>query len=196
MPGRAPRLYLPYAPMASDRSTSLGTVHWPTMTPSANAAGARLATATQNNYLFGWRRFLGFLAIHEPAALEAAPTERLTIERIRSFIAHLAETNSPRSVASQVDALYKAARVMMPEHDWTWFKAVKARLYRAAPRTCSNRAGHYQPAAARPWPAVDGREHASTGHSDQHGRCHPLPRWLDVRACCVYPVPAQESRRA
>ena len=29
--------------------------------------------------------------------------------------------------------MYKAARVMMPEHDWTWLKAVKARLYRAAP---------------------------------------------------------------
>jgi hypothetical protein len=36
-------------------------------------------------------------------------------------------------VASQVAALYHAARVMMPERDWTWLKAVKARLHRAAP---------------------------------------------------------------
>ena len=71
--------------------------------------------------------------IHEPAALELAPTERLTIERVRPFVAHLAETNTPRSVASQVDALYHAARVMMPECDWTWLKTVKARLYAAAP---------------------------------------------------------------
>ena len=61
------------------------------------------------------------------------PAERLTIERVRSFVAHLAETNTPRSVAASVDALYQAARVMMPERDWTWLKAVKARLYGRRP---------------------------------------------------------------
>ena len=30
--------------------------------------------------------------------------------------------------------LYQAARVMMPERDWTWLKAVKARLYGRRPR--------------------------------------------------------------
>jgi integrase/recombinase XerD len=84
--------------------------------------------------MFGWRRFLGYLALHEPLALEASPIERVTIGRIRSFAAHLAETNSPRSVAGSVDAVYKAARLMMPDRDWGWLKAVKARLYRAAPR--------------------------------------------------------------
>ena len=80
-----------------------------------------------------WRRFLGFLAISEPTALEVAPNERLTIERVRAFVAHLAETRAPRSVASSVDALYQAARVIMPECNWTWLKVVKARLYMAAP---------------------------------------------------------------
>lgn len=101
--------------------------------PFADAAGARLAKASRDNYLVAWRRFLGFLAIHEPTASEIPPAERLTVERIRSFVAHLARTNSPQSVAAGVDKLYHAARVMMPERDWTWLKAVKARLYRAAP---------------------------------------------------------------
>ena len=92
-----------------------------------------LAKATQTNYLFGWRRFLGFLAVHEPAALQIGPRERLTVKRIRSFVAHLAETNSPRSVAGGVDTLYKAARMMMPEGDWTWLKVIKGRLHAAAP---------------------------------------------------------------
>jgi integrase len=87
--------------------------------------------------MFGWRRFLGYLSLYEPLALEASPIERVTIERIRSFTAHLAETNSPRSVAGSVDAVYKAARLIMPDRDWTWLKAVKARLYRAAPRHAS-----------------------------------------------------------
>jgi integrase/recombinase XerD len=133
MPGREPRLHLPYGQWpAADR------LLWERAMcsdddPFAGAAGARLAKASQQNYLFAWRRFLGFLATNEPAALEVAPTERITIERVRSFVAHLAESNIPRSVAGQVDMLYKAARVMMPERDWTWLKAVKARLYRAAP---------------------------------------------------------------
>ena len=87
----------------------------------------------KRQYLFAWRRFLGFLAIEEPSALEIAPAERLTIERIRAYVSHLAETNTPQSVAIQIDALYKAARAMMPQHDWTWLKSVKARLYAAAP---------------------------------------------------------------
>jgi integrase/recombinase XerD len=101
--------------------------------PFCDAPGARLAHSTRQKYLFAWRRFLGFLAISEPLALAADPTERLTIERVRAYVSHLAETNSPQSVASQVDALYQTARVLMPHHDWTWLKLVKARLYAAMP---------------------------------------------------------------
>jgi integrase len=101
--------------------------------PFAEAAGARLAKTSQDRCLQTWRRFLGFLAIHEPAALEVAPNERLTVERVRPFVAHLAETNIPSSVASRIEALYQAARAMMPERDWTWLKAIKARLHAAAP---------------------------------------------------------------
>jgi integrase/recombinase XerD len=133
VPGPEPRLHLPYAQWpAADRflwERAMGSDD----DPFADAAGARLANASRHNYLFAWLRFLGFLAIHEPTALDVAPAERLTIERVRPFVAHLAETNIPRSVAARVDALYQAARVMMPERDWTWLKTVKARLYRAAP---------------------------------------------------------------
>jgi hypothetical protein len=80
----------------------------------------------------GWRRFLGFLAMAEPTALEIAPAQRVTIARVRRFADHLAETNTPHSVASQIDALYGAARAMMPEQDWSWLRSVKARLYSAA----------------------------------------------------------------
>jgi integrase/recombinase XerD len=133
---REARLYLPHGQWpAADR------LLWHQAMASDDpfaAPGARLAEASKIDYWFAWRRWLGFLAIHEPTALDFAPSERLTIERMRSFAAHLAETNIPRSVAIQVDALYKAARVMMPERDWTWLKAVKARLHRAAPPSASS----------------------------------------------------------
>ena len=131
MRGHKARLYLPYP-----RWPSEDRLLWEQAMGSDDpfeAVGARLAKATQNNYLFGWRRFLGFLSITEPAALAVAPAERLTLERIRSFTVHLAETNIPRSVAVQVDTLYKAARTMMPVRDWSWLKAFNARLYAAAP---------------------------------------------------------------
>jgi len=101
--------------------------------PFSDAAGSRLAKSSKRQYQSAWRRYLGFLAIEEPLALEVAPAHRLTVGRTRAFASHLAATNKPQSVAIQIDALYKAARVMMPQQDWTWLKTMKARLYKAAP---------------------------------------------------------------
>src|SRR5262249_50054547 len=132
MPGPEARLHLPYGQWpAADQL--LWERAMASDDPFADAAGRRLAKATQHNWLFAWRRFLGFLAIYEPEALDIAPAERLTIARVRAFVAHLAETNAARSVASGVHSLYLVARVMMPERDWIWLKTVKTRLYRAAP---------------------------------------------------------------
>jgi integrase len=81
----------------------------------------------------GWRRFLGFLAINEPEALAISPIDRLSPECIKRFAKHLAETCLPASAATGVEAAYHAARVMMPDTDLGWLKAIKTRLYRAAP---------------------------------------------------------------
>jgi integrase/recombinase XerD len=136
MRGRKPRLHLPYVQWPpADRllwERAMGNDD-----PFAGAAGGGFAKSSQYNCLMAWRRFLGLLAIHEPAALEVAPIERLTVERARSLVAHLAESNNARSVASQVGWLYQAARVMMPERDWTWLRAMKARLHKAAPASAS-----------------------------------------------------------
>ena len=92
MRGLPPRLHLPFGqwPAADQRL-------WPHAMdsnddPFCDAPGARLAQATRDKYRFGWRRFLGFLAISEPLALGADPAERLTIARVRSYVSHLAET--------------------------------------------------------------------------------------------------------
>ena len=134
VPGPKPRLHLPYKqwPVA-DR------LLWQSAFCNddlfAEATGARLARASQERCLWAWRRFLGFLANQEATALNIAPAERLTIERVRALAKHLAETNAPTSVASSIDALYTAARAMMSDRDWRWLRAVKARLYKAASPT-------------------------------------------------------------
>jgi integrase len=101
--------------------------------PFSEASGARLAPSSKNQYWFAWRRFLGFLAINDPSAIDLSPVVRLNRERVCAYVDHLNETRIPRSVAIEVDALYKAARVMMPEQDLTWLKSIKARLHMAAP---------------------------------------------------------------
>jgi hypothetical protein len=90
MPGPAPRLHLPFR-------------HWPVADrllweramdsddPFAEApSGPRLTKASRQTYQLAWRRFLGFLATHEPTALELAPAERLTTGRIRGFVTDVA----------------------------------------------------------------------------------------------------------
>jgi integrase len=102
--------------------------------PFAGAAGARLAKSTLHVYRQAWGAFLGFLTITEPSALDVAPQERLTADRVRQFAQHLAQTNTPRSVAIQVDMLYGAARIIVPDADWGWLRVMKSRLRSAAPR--------------------------------------------------------------
>ena len=107
--------------------------------PFAEAPGAGLAKASKQTYQLAWRRFLGFIAAHEPTALELAPAERLTIDRVRAFVAELTATRIQTSIARLIDALSRAAWMMMPEHDWSWLRAIGTRLRAAAPAETQQR---------------------------------------------------------
>jgi integrase/recombinase XerD len=102
--------------------------------PFSARGAARLSPASRKRYFMGWRRFLGFLAIAEPEALEISPAERLSPERIKRFAKHLALTCSPSSVSTGVEAAYNAARVTMPDADFGWLKEMKTRLHKAVPK--------------------------------------------------------------
>jgi integrase len=138
MLGRQPKLHLPFAdwPQA-DRLIWDNAVN--NDDPFCDNSAGRLAKTTLHKHWMGWRRFLGFLAITQSGALELAPRDRLTAERVRQFAEHLRETNTPHSVAIQVDSLYGAARTMMPKSDWGWLRTIKARLYSVAPKGNSAR---------------------------------------------------------
>jgi integrase/recombinase XerD len=133
MPGPKPRLHLPFAdwPEADKLiwSGALGNDD-----PFEDSPGGRLAKTTMHKYWMGWRRFLGFIMITEPDMLDASPPDRVTKERVRRFAEHLAQTNTPHSVAIQIESLYGAARTMMPKSNWAWLRDMKTRLYAAAPR--------------------------------------------------------------
>ncbi len=129
MSGPQPRLHLPYS-------------QWPAADQVLWQKGfgeddpfsrVRLSAASQANCMRSWRRFLGFLNTQEPGGLDLHPGERLTAERVRLFAAQLARTNARNSVASLLQGLHAAARVMMPGRDWGWLKAIKDRVRVSAP---------------------------------------------------------------
>jgi integrase/recombinase XerD len=132
MSSRRARLHLPF-----ERWPAADQHLWQAATngddPFGDAEGASLADTSKKQYLFAWRRFLGFLSLEDASALDLPASDRLTKARVALFVGHLGETHIPRSVAIQIDALYKAARVMMPKLDLSWLKSVKARLHSAAP---------------------------------------------------------------
>jgi integrase/recombinase XerD len=92
---------------------------------------------------FGYQRWLGFLKANYPDDLSKPPAERITPERVRTFIDHLNAEIGPNSVAIAGDHLYAAARLIAPTTDWRWLKSIKARLAsRALPQDRFNRLVH------------------------------------------------------
>jgi len=133
MAGPPAKLHLPFAqwPEADQRLWASAVAE---DDPFADAPGARLAKTTRHSRWMAWRHFLGFLTITEPEALQVAPARRVTIDRVRDYARHLGETNTPYSVACQIDAFYGAARILLPKQDWTWLRHMKKRLFTAAPK--------------------------------------------------------------
>jgi hypothetical protein len=97
MPGFQPRLHLPYGDWPAEDQRLWQEAVAGGDDPFAQGAGAHLAASSQKRYLFGWRRWLGFLKLEDVAALDLLPAERMTMERVRKFAAHLAKTNLPPS---------------------------------------------------------------------------------------------------
>jgi integrase/recombinase XerD len=90
--------------------------------------GAHLAETTRTSIRFTYRRWLGFLKANNPDDFSMPPAERITPERVRTFIDHLGAEAGPSSVAIAANRLYAAAQLIAPTTDWAWLKSIKARL--------------------------------------------------------------------
>ena len=93
--------------------------------PAAHwAAGSRRSIAS------GYGRWIGYLTAVEPEALDRPPAERVTRDRLRRYLDHLRGEITPMGVFNYAKHLYDAIRVMAPDRDWRWFKAIVWRLDR------------------------------------------------------------------
>ena len=102
--------------------------------------GAHLAEGTRRMIRTAYRRWLGYLKEHYPDDLRLAQVDRIRPDRVRSFIDQLAAEVRLTTVATNIDNLHYAARLIAPERDWRWLASLKARLAaRAMPEDRFNR---------------------------------------------------------
>ena len=78
-------------------------------------------------------RWLRWLHLHEPAALQEAPTARTMMPRLQVWLDGLAHT-APMSRLMFFDGLLRVMTAAAPEADWTAHRRVTSRLKRAAGR--------------------------------------------------------------
>jgi len=96
--------------------------------------GVHLAEGTRRMIRTAYRRWLGFLREHDPSALEVAPADRFTLDRLRAFVDHLSAEVRASTVAHNIDNLHYAARLIAPDRDWSWLASLKVSLAARARR--------------------------------------------------------------
>ena len=91
-------------------------------------AGAYLSLGTRRMVLNGYSRWLGFVTTGCPADIDLNPAERITPDRVRTYVEQLLNEVRPTSVAAIIHGLHYAARLLDSEADWRWLRSLKARL--------------------------------------------------------------------
>jgi len=90
--------------------------------------GAHLAPGSRRTLRVAYRRWLGFLAAHDPEALHLAPAARLTRQRLAAFVAVLQAEGAATTTAIAIHGLYLTMRITAPEHGWTWLGEIRSAL--------------------------------------------------------------------
>lgn len=91
--------------------------------------GAHLSKGSRRKCESSHGRWLGHLAVADPEALLKSPGERLTMDRMKRFVIELQREVRATTVASTVDGIYQAARLIAPHSDWSWLSGLKRRLH-------------------------------------------------------------------
>jgi integrase/recombinase XerD len=94
--------------------------------------GAHLAEGTRRMIQTGYGRWLAFLRQAHPSALPMPPAGRISPERVRAFIEHLALEVRPTSLAFTSSSLLNAARLLAPDGNWEWLRSIRRRLHAQA----------------------------------------------------------------
>jgi len=90
---------------------------------------AHLSVASNYKVERGYGRFLTYCKIHEPDCLQAAPAERISPQRVRSYINHLTDIgNSTQTIMARLQDLGSMASLFAPERDWSFINRLASRI--------------------------------------------------------------------
>lgn len=106
---------------------------------------AQWAQSSRESIAYSYGRWLSYLRKYQ-LLIDEAPAGRLSPARVADYVRELQGSVRPHTVATYLAHLYDAVRVMEPDLDWSWLKAVKTRLARSA-RPDGRKAGRVQDSA-------------------------------------------------
>ena len=91
-------------------------------------ARARHAAVTNRKVEQDYGRWLTWCFRREVLLLTTAPADRITPERVKAYVADMAEVNATGTILVRLQALYEIANVFDPERDWQWIRRIQSRV--------------------------------------------------------------------
>jgi hypothetical protein len=83
-------------------------------------AGAHWSAASRVLIACGYNAWLSWLAAKELLDPDMRPADRVTSERVVTYITEMRARLAPYSVLARAQGLHHALRVMAPESNWEW----------------------------------------------------------------------------
>ena len=91
-------------------------------------AGAHWSAASRVLIACGYNAWLCWLAAKELLDPDMRPADRVTPERMETYITEMRARLAPYSVLARVQGLHDALRVMEPKSNWTWLAQLRQNL--------------------------------------------------------------------
>lgn len=107
---------------------------------SGRGPAAHWRPGTRKSVISAYGRFLTFLERSGWLDRAAGPDARLTPDRLRAYLAELAETIAPVTISSRIRDLAEALRVMLPAAQYSYLNLARRRLKARARPTRNKRA--------------------------------------------------------
>jgi integrase len=83
---------------------------------------ARFSGETNRAVVYSYGRWLQWLDRHGLLDQITSPGDRITLDRVRNYLADLERHNATQTVINRLIHLSVAAQVMNPDSDWTWIR--------------------------------------------------------------------------
>lgn len=93
---------------------------------------SHLAEKSRSARRYGYGLWLGFLAKNYPESFDAAPGDRVTLDRIREYVTALRRNCTETSVTMALQRFRLTIRDFSPETDWAWLYKIERRIGRKA----------------------------------------------------------------